>query len=173
MSAGEPHELPVNLEDLFYKYSSYVAFITHRMVGDPAEVDDLIQEVFIDAQKGLAGLNDPGAVKGWLGTITVRRVNRHLQKRRFLRFVGLDRVPAYESIADRAASPEQRAMIASIYKILDEFPAKERIPWTLKYIQGEDVTEIARLCGCSRATAHRRIAAVQAVVSEAHQEDWE
>ena len=168
--AISPATLPESLEALYRQNARYVAFIAHRMLGDPSEVDDIIQEVFMDAERGFSKLRDPSAVRSWLGTITVRRVRRHLNKRRFLRFMGMEKPAEYENIADEAASPELRAQIASIYRLLDDFTPAERIAWTLKYVQGEKVNQIAKLCGCSRATAHRRIAAVQAVISEAMNE---
>ena len=155
-----------DLEYLFHRYSAYVAFIAHRLIGVPSDVDDVVQDVFLDVERGLSKLRDTSTVKSWLATITVRRSRRHLKKRRIRKFIGLDRSPSYENIADSSASPEHRAMIASIYKILDDFPVDERIAWTLKYVHEEKVSEVARLCGCSRATAHRRIASVQSVIRE-------
>jgi RNA polymerase sigma-70 factor (ECF subfamily) len=48
-----------------------------------------------------------------------------------------------------------------IYRLLDELPANERLAWTLRHIEGEQVEAVASLCGCSLATAKRRIAAAQ------------
>jgi RNA polymerase sigma-70 factor (ECF subfamily) len=45
-----------------------------------------------------------------------------------------------------------------VYRALDKLPARERVPWTLRYVAGEGVSEVATLCGCSLATAKRRIA---------------
>jgi RNA polymerase sigma-70 factor (ECF subfamily) len=41
-----------------------------------------------------------------------------------------------------------------------------RIAWTLRYVEREKLEEVARLCGCSLATAKRRIAATQAAIEE-------
>ncbi len=161
---------PRGLEDIYRRYSSYVAFVAHRLIGVPSDVDDIVQDVFIDAVRGLPRLRDSKNVKGWLATITVRRSRKYLRKRRFRQFVGLDRTPSYEHLVDSSASPEQRAMVASVYRILDSFSADERIAWTLKYVHEQKVNEVARLCGCSRATAHRRIALVQSVIKEAMDE---
>ena len=41
-----------------------------------------------------------------------------------------------------------------------------RVAWTLNYVEGETLEEVARLCGCSLATAKRRIAAAQRFIEE-------
>ena len=157
---------PFNLDHLFRLYSAYVASIAHRLIGNPDDVDDVVQEVFLDAHKGLRKLREPGAIKGWLAKITVRRSSRHLKRRRISRVFGFVEDIQYENIADHSASLEERALIASVYKILEGVPSNKRIAWTLRYVQGESMERVTDLCGCSRATAHRWIASVQNVLKE-------
>src|SRR5258708_12175882 len=61
------------------RYSAGVAF---QLLGDDGEVDDIVQETFVDAREGLAGLEEPGAVRRWLVVIAIRRVRRLLGRRR-------------------------------------------------------------------------------------------
>jgi RNA polymerase sigma-70 factor (ECF subfamily) len=39
-----------------------------------------------------------------------------------------------------------------------------RIAWTLRMVEGLELAEVASACGCSLATAKRRIAAAEVVV---------
>jgi RNA polymerase sigma-70 factor (ECF subfamily) len=52
--------------------------------------------------------------------------------------------------------------VAEVYRALDRVPARERVPWTLRYVEGESLEQVAVLCGRSLATTKRCIA-------EAHQ----
>ena len=79
------------LDDIYRRYCRYVAGVIVRLDGRAAEVDDLVQEVFVEAAAGLGRLREPEAIKGWLATIAVRRVRRHLRLRRLWRLLGLDR----------------------------------------------------------------------------------
>jgi RNA polymerase sigma-70 factor (ECF subfamily) len=157
---------PLDLDGLFRLYSGYVAAIAHRLIGNPDDVDDVVQDVFLDAHKGLERVREPAAIRGWLAKITVRRSSRHLKRRRVLGVLRLGDEIRYENIADSSASLEQRAFIASVYELLDSVPASKRIAWTLRYVQGESMERVTEICGCSRATAHRWIASVQAVLKE-------
>ncbi len=152
------------LDALFRRYAPYVARVALRILGRSDEVDDLVQDVFLAAHRGLGRLREPAAVKGWLATVAVRSARRRLRARRLRAFFGLDRPADYAEVADGAASPETRALLARLYRVLDGLPAAERIAWALRHVEGERLDRVALLCGCSLATAKRRVAAAQATL---------
>jgi RNA polymerase sigma-70 factor (ECF subfamily) len=167
-----PSERPSNVqpqtldpEKVYRRYAAYVAATAHRLLGGDQEVDDTVQEVFVVAVKGLKSVRDPEAVKGWLACIAVRVVRRRLRMRRARKFVGFD-TPVALDPADWAASPEQRTLLLQVYRALESLPANERIAWALRYLQGERLEDVAAQCGCSLATAKRRIAAASRVMEE-------
>jgi RNA polymerase sigma-70 factor (ECF subfamily) len=130
-------------------------------------VDDTVQEVFLAAVRGLSAVRDPNAVKGWLARIAVRSARRRLRKRRLRSFFGLDEMNGSDAVTDRGASPEQKALLARVYVVLDTMPSNERIAWSLRYVEGEPLESVATLSGCSLATAKRRIAAAARTIEEA------
>lgn len=154
----------LNFDELFRRYSPYVAKIGYRLLGRDGEVDDLVQDVFLAAHRGIAGVRDADAIRGWLATVTVRTAHRRLRRRRVRAFLHMDSAPEYEQVAAPDASPEQQAELGSIYRLLDELPTGQRVPWTLRYVQGETLEQVASLCGCSLATVKRRIKAAQDVI---------
>jgi RNA polymerase sigma-70 factor, ECF subfamily len=164
---ARPLDAPPTVEWLFRRYSAYVARIALRLLGRDDEVDDVVQDVFLGALRGLGELRDPEAARGWLATVTVRVARRKLRIRRFRAFFHLDPGADYEELAGVAATAEERALIARVYAILDGIPAERRIAWTLRYVEGEKLGEVARLCGCSLATVKRRIDAVHQAITGA------
>lgn len=161
VSAGSGTPLPsapIDLDTVFRSHVRYVASIAYRLLGRDDDVDDVVQEVFVEATLGLHRLNDPGALRGWLRTVTIRNVSRRLRARKMRRFFGLDRHVSYESMPSEAASPETQALFGKVYRVLDELPTNERLAWTLRHVEGEALEDVATHCGCSLATAKRRIA---------------
>jgi RNA polymerase sigma-70 factor (ECF subfamily) len=155
----------MGIDEIVRLYSKYVATIALRLLGRHDEVDDVVQEVFLTAMKGLAGLRDDRAVRSWLATVTVRTARRRLQQRRWYRRVGLDEDPEYEeTLAAPGATPEELSMLARIYTLLDTLPVDERVAWSLRHIHGDGLEAIAEACGCSLATAKRRISAAQSAI---------
>ena len=163
---GDELEQSLELDDLFRRYAPYVAKIGYRLLGRDDEVDDLVQDVFLAAHRGLSGLRKPEAIKGWLATIAVRRARKKLRRRKMLTAIGLGGHAEYEDVADRGASPEEKALVGQVYRVLDRIPIDHRVAWTLRYIQGESLERVAELAGCSLATAKRRIKAAREAITE-------
>jgi RNA polymerase sigma-70 factor, ECF subfamily len=152
-----------DVEVAFRLYSGYVASLALRLLGRRDDVDDVVQEVFLAALKGIAKLRDPVAIKAWLGTVTARVVARRLRIRRFCSLFGLEKSGQEAELAI-GATQEQAALVRRIYEILDELPVDLRIAWTLRHVQGEQLDAVAAIGGCSLATAKRRIAAAQEII---------
>ena len=155
------------LDEAFRAYAPYVAAIAFRLLGRDHEVDDVVQDVFLAAHRGLATLRDPEAVKGWLATVTVRVARRRLWLRKFRSFLRLDDAPAYADVASSGASPEQKALLARVYVLLDALPVEQRVAWVLRHVEGEELSGVASACACSLATAKRRIAAASDAIERA------
>jgi RNA polymerase sigma-70 factor, ECF subfamily len=153
-------------EALFRRYSRYVAAIALRLLGRDDDVDDVVQDVFLAAVRGVSQVTDERAVKAWLATITVRTAHRKLRMRRVRAFLHVDESPDYERVASSDAPPDQRALVSKVYALLDRVPAADRVAWSLRHLEGERLEEVARLCGCSLATAKRRISAAHAFMEK-------
>jgi RNA polymerase sigma-70 factor (ECF subfamily) len=146
LDRGSPAQ---DLEALFRRYSRYVAAVALRLLGRDDEIDDVVQEVFLAALRGLGQLREAEAVKAWLATVTVRVARRKLWRRRVRDIIGRhfdDReAPDYERMAAEGATPEERALVAGVYKLLDAQPVRERLAWTLRHVEGEPLERVATL----------------------------
>ena len=162
---------PHDLDALYRRYAPYVATIAVRILGRDDELDDVVQDTFVNALRGLRGLREPAAVKGWLAKITVRLATRRLRVLRLRRALHLSR-DAFDHdanmtpLAAPSATEEQRALIARVYRVLDHLPAAERVAWVLRQIQGEPLHRLPELCDCSLSTAQRRLARAQAAIDQ-------
>jgi RNA polymerase sigma-70 factor, ECF subfamily len=161
---------PLDFDSLFERYADYVARVAARMLGrDDADVDDVVQEVFFIALHRLDRIHSAEAARPWLMTVTVRTVRRALRRRKWRRLLlgegNATEVPA------TGVTAEQRSLLARIYRTLDEIEPRSRIAWILRYVEGERLEDVADACGCSLATAKRRIAAAQALLMEVLRDD--
>jgi RNA polymerase sigma-70 factor (ECF subfamily) len=156
--------LPESDEALFQRYAPYVARIGLRLLGREPDVDDLIQEVFFAAFRQRHQVRDPLALKSWLAIIAVRTARRQLRRRRLRGFVGLDALPPPLELRDQGMSPERRALLSRVYQALDRVSVEQRLAWTLRHVEGEKLEQVAEHCGCSLATAKRRISAAHSKI---------
>jgi RNA polymerase sigma-70 factor (ECF subfamily) len=157
----------VPLDALYRRYAAYVASIARRLLGRDGEVDDLVQDVFLEAVRSLSNLREPNAVKGWLAKITVRTCVRRLRRRRVLQALHLALEPAeYERLAAHSATPEQRALIARTYRVLDRLPARTRVIWALRHVLDESLQTIVELTACSQSTVQRKLRDAEALLEK-------
>lgn len=157
LSAASP-DLREPFEVLYRRYSPYVASIAVRLLGRDGELDDLVQDVFVEVLRGLPKLREPAAFKGWLAQITVRTATRRLRQRNLRRALHLPGPsPDYESLSADSATADQRALIAHVYRVLDRLPSRTRVIWIVRHVLGEPLHSVAELVECSQSTVQRRL----------------
>jgi RNA polymerase sigma-70 factor, ECF subfamily len=146
---------------LYRRYARMVATVIFRLIGhDGAELDDLVQQTFIDAALALDRLKDPRAFKHWALRIAVRNVYEHMARQRSRRRLA----SAVALIAPTSSDPAGRGRVDELYAALARLAPKDRIPWTLHHIEGATLPEVARMCDVSLATVKRRIARAEALM---------
>lgn len=146
---------------IHHRYSKYVAQLAARIVGRQNDVDDVVQDVFIDVMSHLDQLREPQALQAWLKVITVRRAIKCMKRRRLKQMLSLDDKENYAEVAAPELSDAEKTQLADLYRALDKLPSHERTAWTLRHVEGEQLENVAALCDCSLRTAKRWIASAQ------------
>jgi RNA polymerase sigma-70 factor (ECF subfamily) len=161
-----PTTCTVDVDALFEQYAAYVARIGLRMLGRREEIDDFVQDVFLEIHKSRDTLRETELLKGWIAGIAVNVARHRLRRRKLAARFFLDRPPPYLEVASSEASPEERLLIARVYAALDRVSVDDRLAWSLRHLAGERLDEVALLCGCSLATVKRRIASAHEALKE-------
>jgi RNA polymerase sigma-70 factor (ECF subfamily) len=154
-------------EALYRRHGPRLLARVGRLLGDAAEAEDVVQEVFARAFARLDELREPAAFGGWVLRAAVRRVWGISRWRGVRRRFGLDRGAALYLAPSATVSPEERALLRELEAVLQRLATAERIAWSLRAIEGLTLPEVAAACGCSLATAKRRIAAARAEIAAA------
>jgi RNA polymerase sigma-70 factor (ECF subfamily) len=153
-------------QTLYQRHVGYVTGMVVRLLGSRTEAEDVVQDTFAIGLHRLSTLRQPEAVRGWFATIAVRLVRRRLRRTKLFAPLGLDAStsePNLESLAVEADA-ETRAELAAIGRVLARLSTNDRIAWMLHHVEGETLEQVAELCGCSLATAKRRILAAATAV---------
>ena len=142
---------------LYDRHSAAVHRMVYRLLGRDAELDDIVQEVFIYALHSIDKLREPAALKGWLLGIAVGKVRSQLRlryRRRWLHFLPHHEVPEIEAEASDADSD----LVQLVRCVLDDLPIEERLALVLYRIEGLTLNDAARASGMSLSTFKRRLA---------------
>jgi RNA polymerase sigma-70 factor (ECF subfamily) len=150
---------------IYRRHVGLVAATARRLLRNAADVDDVVQETFLIVFEKLGDLLDGEVLRGWLVKIAMSRVHRRFRWRRVVALLGGEGPEALlAEQASTGASPEQRAELALVDRALAGVRPNEREAWILRHVVGCQLDEVALACGCSLATAQRRIAAAEAHV---------
>lgn len=142
---------------LFHRHRDRVARQVLRMCGDPAAVDDIVQDVFIAAFAALPRFRGDSQLGTWLYTIATNRVRNFwdAQRRRKRR----------EDIAashgpDAAETPEQDLVAsqqrARFYAALATLPDKLREAFVARAIEGMNLIDASAALGAPISTVSYR-----------------
>lgn len=158
--------------EAFRLHRRLLAAAAGRVLGGYDEVDDLLQDVFLEALRGVHAVREMAALRAWLVRVTVRAALRRRGaalvggRRRAQVFVGIDDAAA-EEVVDPRASAHDLALLRDLGQLMARIPAERSRPWAMRTLDGEPIEDIAVRCGCSRTTVKRRIAEVQGILDAA------
>jgi RNA polymerase sigma-70 factor (ECF subfamily) len=156
-------------EALFRRYAPMVNGLAFRLLGGDADLDDLVQDSFAQALTSLGRLRNNEVFASWISTIVVRTANKLLRRRRLMNRLGLRRSQPIdvESIHAKGTPADVTVELRVLYQLVENMPAKLRIPLLLRHLEDSSLEEIARLTGVSLATVKRRLTEAQAMLDDA------
>jgi RNA polymerase sigma-70 factor (ECF subfamily) len=162
------------LAELYRRYGRMVFSVVQRFtgVGDRAELEDLVQEVFLTLFETASHYQETGRLRSWLCGIAVRKARggrrrRWLRDALFRRFAGRTTGTAMEHASSVESDVSARVEVQRALAVLPEAQREVLLLHVVESLSGE---EIAEALGISPKTVwtrlHRaRLAMRQAVKS--------
>lgn len=145
--------------ELFRRHRGDVSRLVFRMLGPSADIEDVVQEVFLQVHKSLGEFRGQAKFTTWLHRVTVNVV---LMVRRAARsrpvFSGeplSDVEPDRRLLPDEDAARRQR--IAAFRRLLDRLPEKKRTVFILHEIEGMSPAEIGEIVDAPVLTVRTRL----------------
>jgi RNA polymerase sigma-70 factor, ECF subfamily len=164
-SAGDPRATSV----LWDRFSPLVRRVLRRTLGPQAEVEPLLQQVFVRALDELAGLPESAQLRPFIVAVTVRVLGVELRRNRLRRLLRLR--SSWHAAHVAASDATARSALSSLYRILDQLDPNARLAFALRHFEGLPITELASAMDTSLAAAKRRLARGSAHVQAAVAQD--
>ena len=140
--------------ELVARYTPRLGYYLRRMLDGTQSPDDLLQDVWLDAFRGLPGLLDPAAFPAWIYRIARDRAFRALRSRVSYRpLEDYDPVdPSGEIGAEFSAEDA-----AKIHEALGTLAPEHRDVLLLRFIEEMSYEQIAAVVGCQLGTVRSRL----------------
>lgn len=164
---------PAATRELFRRHRNRVHASLFRVLGSNRDMDDLLQEAFIQVFQSLRGWRAEASLSTWIDRVSVRVAYRYLSQRgrriQTAPLIDEETVPGGEATDDRRQLA--RDGVRRLYAVLDELGAAARLAFTLHEIDGRPLAEVADLVGSSLTATKLRVWRARGKVEAAAAED--
>jgi len=152
--------------ELYSRHSGRVYDFLLRMVGDPDEASDLMQETFLRAMRALSPEEKGAAFSTWVLTIARNLALKRLERRRrtvtLVPREGDEEAPIFDQVdpdrlTDPQAAAEAQELAGLVWEAASGLDAKQYSLLDLHVRQGLESAEIAEVLGVSKGNAYTMV----------------
>ncbi len=143
------------------RYQSLICSLAYSATGSLSQSEDLAQETFIAAWKGLPTLRQPEKLRPWLCGIArniiagAMRIRKHEPANTAESIEAATDLPSPESLpVDRAISSEEEGIL---WRSLEHIPQIYREPIILFYREGQSIESVAQALELSEEAVKQRL----------------
>ncbi len=145
---------PAAFERLYEQYHAPILNYLHRMVGDRALAEDLAQDSFEKAYRGLGNTRPDLAFKAWLYRIATNTAISHGRRKRIIQWL------PFSPTFDPASSEEVEGTVTrrhDVQKTLSKLPPHYAAVLLLRHYQGLSLAETAAALDITEAACKLRL----------------
>jgi RNA polymerase sigma-70 factor, ECF subfamily len=153
---------PAAFRELFLLHRGMVTRVVSRFLGPSPDVEDVVQEVFVQVHRALPSFRGDAKLSTWLYRLAVNVTKMHLRHRRIRPPRATDE--AWEDAAapvDTAEPPDEamarQRRVRALYRLLDTLPEKKRTVLVLHDLEGLDARRIAEVVDAPVVTVRTRL----------------
>ena len=150
---------PAATRELFRRHQRRVHACLFRVLGSNRDMDDLLQDAFLQVFQSLRGWRAEASLATWVDRVAVRAAYRYLSQkgRRIVTdpMIDDDQTPGEDVPGVRRQLA--RDGVRRLYAVLDELSPAARLAFTLHEIDGRTLAETAALVGSTVTATKLRV----------------
>lgn len=143
--------------ELFLAQRAGVHHALYRILGNNRDLEDLIQDAFLEIFRALPSFRGDSSLARWCQTIATRTAYLAISRRKP---ATVDLAMVEDSVAnddDTRRAVQLREAARRLYAALDRVEAKQRIAFALVVIDGRSLAEVAALTDSSTIAVKTRV----------------
>lgn len=146
-------------EELYRTHAGKLYGLVLRMVGNPADAEDLLQEIFLSAHRKLEGFRGESALATWLYRLATNHCLDHLRSRAARTGQLTDALDEEVGLPDmgRRTIAEQTVAKMDLERALAQLPEGCRAAFVLHDVQGLEHREVAEALGIAEGTSKSQV----------------
>jgi RNA polymerase sigma-70 factor (ECF subfamily) len=148
-----------SFQELMTMFQEDIYRLVYYRTYSRMDAEDITQEVFVQAYRKLKSLKETQSFRAWLYTIAVNRCNDFLRKKKYLSMLQFKSAQEQEFMKeDQDMSQEYNEPLAKekfwsqVRTLLGKLSSMEREVFTLRFMDHQDINEIAAILDKSEST---------------------
>lgn len=140
---------------LYYKAMYNISL---RIVNDPMEAEDIMQESFLAAFEEMGSYSGTVSFGAWLKRIVRNRSIDYFRKNSRFKPEGIEAIEEFcDEYPDRIAEEEAVLRVKVVKETMEKLPEKCRSIFSLYFLEGYDHEEISEILSISESTSRSQL----------------
>ena len=146
-------------EELYRAHAGKLYSLTFRMLGNAADAEDMLQEIFLSAHRKLDGFRGESALGTWLYRLATNQCLDHLRSRAAKTTHLTDAIDDEPSLSDARSHGIADRTVArmDLERAIARLPEGARAAFVLHDIQGLEHQEVAAALGIAEGTSKSQV----------------
>jgi RNA polymerase sigma-70 factor (ECF subfamily) len=140
-------------------YRADVTRLLYRMIGRRSELEDLLQEVFVQVHRSIKNFRAESRLSTWIYRVAVNVALMHRRAAKSRPVIVA--APQEPLLLDESSPPDEqllrRRRIEALYRLLDRVSDKKRAVYVLHELEGMTPNEISKVVGAPVLTVRTRL----------------
>jgi RNA polymerase sigma-70 factor, ECF subfamily len=145
--------------ELFLEHRQDVARLAQRMLGRRTDLEDIVQEVFLQVHRSIRDFRHGARFSTWLYRVTVNVVLMH--RRAAKSRPVFNEAPEHSAAVDHRPGADEQVererRVHAFHRLLDRLSDKKRLVFVLHELEGLAPGEIAKIVGSPVLTVRTRL----------------
>lgn len=149
--------------ELYHATYRMVYLQAQKLLHDRDAAETVTQDVFVTVYRNIGKLEDPEALRSWIGGIAVRLALKQRQKLAALQETDIESEQIMDILDDTAQEPTPESTLCEaengriIAELVDQLPEQQRAAVLLYYYDTCAIRQIAEIMQCSEGTVKSRL----------------
>lgn len=140
-------------EDCIEQHAASMYRVAYRLCGDRSSAEELVQETYFQAWRGLPAVRDHARLRSWIFAIMRRQFTKNRRQNLRHRILPPDELAGIPAPETPSTDPREEALRAAIARLDDD----HRLPLLLVAMEGISTDEAAEILSVPRGTVLSRL----------------
>ncbi|MEW6556319.1 MAG: sigma-70 family RNA polymerase sigma factor [Elusimicrobiota bacterium] len=144
-----------NFDEIIKKHQQKVYAVVFAIVRNEADTDEIVQQTFVNAFRGLKKFRGNSSIETWLVRIALNNTKLYFRKRKFLSFF-YDADGKTADIKDEKQNTEKDAeqdvLKKTVDKAIKKLPFRQKEVFVMKHLNNFSITEISQTLGIAEGS---------------------